>query len=224
MVQPNRSIQHLMGMKSTRMLQLVAVASVLVVATAAGIALAFNRPHTTVSTVAAIRNLASASPSTAAVASPGTVETAVPVVNLPGFVCGSSSLSAQSPPITAFINAVRTGSHTGYDRFVVQFGSGQPSSIIVRPQTSSSFINSPRGDTVTLAGTVGIDVLIRGADAHTSYAGPYSFKPNGPALVELRQLEDFEGQVQWGMGLASSSCYRSFMLVNPTRLVIDVQA
>jgi hypothetical protein len=213
-----------MGMKSTRTLQLVVVASLLVVATAAGIALAFNRPHTTVSTVASLRSLPSASPSSSAVASPAGVDTALPVANLAGFVCGSSSLSGQASPTTAFIDAVRTGSHTGYDRFVVQFGNGQPSSILVRPQPNTSFINSPRGDMVSLAGMVGIDVLIRGADAHTSYAGPYSFKPNGPALVELRRLEDFEGQVQWGMGLARSSCYRSFILANPTRLVIDVQA
>ncbi len=213
-----------MGMRNTRTLQLFVVASALVVATSAGMAFALSRPHETVSTVAAVRNLPSASPSVAAAASPATVATALPVVNLPVFVCGSSSLSAQSSPPVAFINAVRTGSHTGYDRLVLQFGNGQPSSILVRPQSNSSFINSPRGDTVTLAGAVGIDVLIRGADAHTSYAGPYSFKPNGPALVELRRLEDFEGQVQWGMGLAKSSCYRSFVLANPTRLVIDVQA
>jgi hypothetical protein len=211
-------------MKHTRTLQLVVVASVLVVATAVGIVLAFNRPHATVSTVAAVRNLPSASPSTAAAASPANVGTALPVVNLPGFVCGSSSLSAQSSPTTAFINAVRTGSHSGYDRLVIQFGNGQPYSILVRPQSNTSFVNSPRGDTVTLGGAVGIGVLIHGADAHTTYAGPYSFKPNGPALIELRRLEDFEGQVQWGLGLAKSSCYRSFILANPTRLVIDVQA
>jgi hypothetical protein len=211
-------------MKSSRTLQLVVVASLLVVATAAGIAFALNRPHTTVSTVAAVRNLPAASPSTAAAASPASVETAVPVVNLPAFVCASSSLSAQSSPQTAFIDAVRTGSHTGYDRLVIQFGNGQPATILVRPQSNTSFVNSPRGDTVVLGGAVGIDVLIRGADAHTSYGGPYSLKPNGPALVELRRVEDFEGQVQWGLGLAKSSCYRSFVLANPTRLVVDVQS
>jgi len=142
---------------------------------------------------------------------------------LAAFSCGSSTLSAQSSPVTAFINGVRTGSHLGYDRVVIQFGNGQPSSVSLQPQTGTTFTNSPRGDAVTLSGHAGLRVLIRGADAHTSYAGPYDFKTNGPALMELRRLEDFEGQVQWGLGLARSACHRSFILTNPTRLVIDIQ-
>ena len=37
------------------------------------------------------------------------------------------------------------------------------------------------------------------------------------------QMEDFEGVVQWGLGLSKLACYRAFFLTNPTRLVIDVQ-
>jgi hypothetical protein len=36
-------------------------------------------------------------------------------------------------------------------------------------------------------------------------------------------MEDFEGVVQWGLGLSKSACYRAFFLTNPTRLVIDIQ-
>jgi hypothetical protein len=61
------------------------------------------------------------------------------------------------------------------------------------------------------------------ADAHTSYSGPNSLEPNGPALVEVRRIEDFEGYVGLGLGLTQPSCYRAFMLTSPTRLVIDVQ-
>jgi hypothetical protein len=76
---------------------------------------------------------------------------------------------------------------------------------------------------VTLAGAAGLLVVIRGADAHTSCVGPASFRPNGPALLEVRRVEDFEGYVGFAMGLARPSCYRAFTLTTPARLVIDVQ-
>jgi len=40
-------------------------------------------------------------------------------------------------------------------------------------------------------------------------------------LLESQQVEDFEGYVQWGLGLSRSACYRAFVLQSPDRLVID---
>jgi hypothetical protein len=124
----------------------------------------------------------------------------------------------------AFINAVRTGTHSGYDRLTIEFTNGQPSSIELRPQSGTTFGTSPKGDQVSLAGQNGILVIIHGADLHTSYIGPTDIKTGYSALVEVRQLEDFEGVVQLGLGLSGATCYRAFILTNPTRLVIDVQA
>ncbi len=36
-------------------------------------------------------------------------------------------------------------------------------------------------------------------------------------------IEDFEGQVMLGLGVAGSNCYRAFILSNPVRLVVDIQ-
>jgi hypothetical protein len=144
-------------------------------------------------------------------------------VALDTFVCGSSAFSSKSAPLTAFINGVRTGAHSGYDRLTIQFGNGQPNSISIRPQSGTSFTNSPKGDTVILSGQNGLLIVIRGTDAHTSYSGALDFKAVGPSLREVRRLEDFEGQVQWGLGVANNACYRTFILSNPTRLVVDVQ-
>jgi hypothetical protein len=41
-------------------------------------------------------------------------------------------------------------------------------------------------------------------------------------LAEVRLLQNFEGVVQWGLGLNHQSCKRIFTLSSPTRLVIDV--
>ena len=76
---------------------------------------------------------------------------------------------------------------------------------------------------MTLAGNAGILVTMHGADAHTAYSGPIDFKTGYPVLVEARQVQDFEGTVQWGLGLSKAACYRTFTLSNPMRLVIDIQ-
>ncbi len=171
--------------------------------------------------------LPSASPSARVSESPSATPTPVqtpPDSSLPPFVCDSStSIVSQNAALSAYIDAVRTGTHTGYDRITIEFQNGQPGSVELRPQSSSTFTNSPRGDNVTLAGSAGLLVVIQGADEHTAYSGSTDFKTNYPVLLEARQMEDFEGVVQWGLGLSKSACYRAFFLANPGRLVIDIQ-
>jgi hypothetical protein len=127
-------------------------------------------------------------------------------------------------PAVAFIDALRTGTHPGYDRLTVEFKNGQASSSELRTQSGTTFTNSPRGDQVTLAGSNGILVVIHGADLHTSYTGSTDIETGYAALVEIRKVEDFEGVVQLALGVSGATCYRAFLLTNPDRLVIDIQA
>ena len=85
-------------------------------------------------------------------------------------------------------------------------------------------MTSPKGDQVTLAGKNGILVVVHGADLHTAYSGSTDIKTGYATLVEVRQVEDFEGVVQLALGVSGATCYRAFILTNPTRLVIDIQA
>jgi hypothetical protein len=122
---------------------------------------------------------------------------------------------------------MRTGTHPGYDRVTIEFKNGLPTSVELRPQNSSTFTLSPSNQTVTLAGTNGILVIIKGADGHTMYSGWRDMKTNYAGLAEVRVLEDFEGQVSLGLGLNVSPCYAPFtltsaILVNPARVVIDI--
>jgi hypothetical protein len=167
----------------------------------------------------------SPSPSAPASPNPSPTITPTPDSTLPPFVCASSApITSTQAPAVAFISAVRTGTHPGYDRLTIEFNNGQPTSIELRPQSGTTFTNSPRGDQVTLMGQNGILVIIHGSDMHTAYSGSTDIKTGYSALVEVRQVEDFEGVVQLGLGLSGTTCYRAFILTNPTRLVIDVQA
>ena len=84
------------------------------------------------------------------------------------------------------IDAVRTGTHTGYDRLTIEFQAGQPASIEVRPQTGATFITDPKGEQVKLAGQDGILVLIHGADSHTAYGGSTDIKTGFSGLLEVQ--------------------------------------
>jgi hypothetical protein len=143
----------------------------------------------------------------------------------PKYICGvSTGFVGQAPPPSAFIDAVRTGTHAGYDRLTIEFQNGQPLSIEVGPNKSGTkFVTDPRGESVTLLGTVGLKVVIHTSDAHTAYSGATDLKTGYAGLREVRQLGDYEGYVSFGLGLASPGCYSATILTNPTRLVIDIQ-
>ena len=140
------------------------------------------------------------------------------------FVCGSSTaFTAQQAPQSAYVDAVRTGAHPGYDRLTIEFQNGQPQTIQLKPQPNTAFTRDGIGDTVTLAGNDGLLVTIFSGDAHTAYSGPTDIKTGYAGLLEVRVVGDYEGYVHVGMGLAMPACYRAVILDNPTRLVIDIQ-
>jgi len=150
--------------------------------------------------------------------------TQTPADNLPAFVCaGPVSLAGTSSPTVAFVDAVRTGTHPGYDRVTIEFNNGEPANVDMSPHDGTTFTQGASGQQVTLQGSTGLLVIIHGSDEHTAYTGSTDIKTGYSMLLELRQVEDFEGTVQWGLGLSKSACYRAFYLTNPARLVIDIQ-
>lgn len=163
------------------------------------------------------------SPSPVPFPSPSPSPTASPLA----CVVGPTTLTNQVAPPLAFIDAVRTGSNTGYagyDRLVLEFKDATTGTIRLVPQTNTKFVTDAQGKTVILAGKYGLLVKIDGADNHTDYTGPTDFKtPAYPGIKEVREIGDFEGKVQWGVGLSSSACYKATIMTSPTRLVIDIR-
>jgi hypothetical protein len=210
----------------TRPYRIVGVAAVLMAAVAAGLlfATAANRPQPTGSVPAG----ALTSPAPSSGTSPGSLPAPVSAETLAAtqatFTCTSSTIIAKGAPATSFVDALRTGSHPGYDRLTVELKNGQPGTISIRPQAGTTFNQSPSGMPVKVAGQHGILVTINGADAHTAYAGTRDIKTSFLGLAEVRVIEDFEGQVALGLGVSPSACYRAFVLSNPVRLVIDVKS
>jgi hypothetical protein len=202
------------------------LAAALMAALLVGVFLLANNPlnrHQPVVPLAPVTS-PSASPATSPASPPSAVPSASPVASLPPFVCTSSaSITGQGAPLSAYIDRVQTGTHAGYDRLTIEFNNGQPANIDVTPQSGTTFTQGGSGQTVTLVGQSGILVSIHSADAHTAFSGQTDFLTGYSVMVEVRQVEDFEGYVQFGIGLSNTACYRAFILTNPVRLVIDIQ-
>jgi hypothetical protein len=122
--------------------------------------------------------------------------------------------------------AIRTGSHDGYDRVVLEFRNDLPSWRVgyVDEVTSES------GATVPLEGAASLFVQVDPAWAHdqntppyeATYTGPRSLTPGYPTLRQVRWVDEFEGHLTFGLGLARRVGFRVVELGRPSRLAIDV--
>lgn len=140
-----------------------------------------------------------------------------------GFACagthGGVTAAADWPPEGPRVVAVRVGAHEGFDRIVFEFSGTVPSYTISRQSTS--FRLDPAGGSVTVKGTRGLLVTIKPED-WLSYRGPQRFQAGLPFLREARMVQNFEGIMQWGLGVAGTPCLRVTTLSSPPRLVVDV--
>lgn len=151
---------------------------------------------------------------------PSSTPTASPLV----CVADPMTMTNETAPPLAFIDAVRTGTHVGYDRLTIEFKDATTGTIKITPQANPKFILDGSGKPVTLAGKYGLLIKITGADNHTAYTGATDFKtPTYPGILEVREIGDYEGTVQWAVGLSTPACYQAQMMASPTRLVIDIR-
>ena len=122
--------------------------------------------------------------------------------------------------------AIRTGSHDGYDRVVLEFRNDLPSWRVgyVDEVTSES------GATVPLEGAASLFVQVDPAWGHdqntppheATYTGPRSLTPGYPTLRQVRWVDEFEGHLTFGVGLQRRVGFRVLELRGPPRLAIDV--
>jgi hypothetical protein len=158
---------------------------------------------------------------------PGPLPTPTPAPSVFPFVCesGPKTITNQATQPVELIDAVRTGKRQGADRITIEFKGGTAGTTVdIIPQANAKFVTDGSGATVTLTGRYGLLIRINGADNHTAFSGSTDLKtPNFPEIREARKVGDFEGVVQWGVGLTIGACYQTTILANPTRLVIDIR-
>jgi hypothetical protein len=165
-----------------------------------------------------------APPGSAATTGPGTATTTATEGWTTATKAGTNN--PKVPEDMPMLVAIRTGSHDGYDRVVLEFRNDLPSWRVgyVDQVTSES------GATVPLEGEAWLFVQVDPAWAHdqntppyeATYTGPRLLTPDYPMLRQVRWVDEFEGHLTFGLGLARRAGFRVLELREPSRLAIDV--
>jgi hypothetical protein len=121
---------------------------------------------------------------------------------------------------------IRTGGHECFERVVLELGgSGELPGFQVLYEPDP-ILDSPRGEPVEVAGdaTLVLSVGVWMPDIEgNGYQGPREFVPNNVVNIrELQQIENFEGQNAWAIGLDRQRDFTVSTLTEPFRIVIDI--
>ena len=128
------------------------------------------------------------------------------------------------PP--ALLRAVETDSGPGYDRVVFEFAGDSV------PGYHVEYVTAPvrrcgSGDPVALAGAGRLVVRFEPARAHDERGNPSPVQRERatglPAVKDMKLVCDFEGQVEWVLGVAAAAPYRVSETTAPARLVVDIR-
>ncbi|MBM7502788.1 hypothetical protein ACFPER_04860 [Agromyces aurantiacus] len=122
---------------------------------------------------------------------------------------------------------IRTGSHPPcFERVVIEFaGTGDAPGYRVEYR-SDPILDEPRGEPVEVAGdatlVVTAEVWMPNPEGD-GYDGPRELTPTTvETILELQQIENFEGMTSWAVGLDRERPFTVTRLENPARLVVDI--
>lgn len=124
------------------------------------------------------------------------------------------------------LESVRTARNDGFDRLVFEFERGRV------PGYRIEYVEQPvrqcgSGQPVQLRGDAWLRVRLEPSQAHDDRGRPTvqdrARSADLPLVRELRLICDYEGQVEWVLGLASPNPFRVTQLNSPARLVVDVR-
>jgi len=132
------------------------------------------------------------------------------------------------PAETAILVEVRVGVHPeegGWERIVFEFDGTQ------LPPAVVGYVSDPAqcgsGQPIDIEGEMVLGVLLRDTQAHDDNGqvtvNVLEFDGPGNTIIEGVQGCDFEGHVDWFLGLKGEQNFKIVTLQNPTRLVVDIK-
>lgn len=141
---------------------------------------------------------------------------------------GTTGVTERKPTADGakMLSAVRYAGHEGFDRIVFEFSEGKfPGYKIEYPTGPAEECGS--GDVVKLTGESVLTVHFMPLAAHTDEGEPTigwrEVSPKLTMISEVKRVCDFEGEVEFAIGLSKKTEYRVAELSDPMRLVIDIK-
>jgi hypothetical protein len=115
------------------------------------------------------------------------------------------------------------GEHEGFVRIVFTFSNLVPGYSVAPAEPP--FIQDGSGEEVEVRGDghLAVRLTARAHDDEGKSSAPVAIASNG-ALQEVRRIGDFEGVVNYVIGLDHARPFKVFTLKSPARLVIDIQS
>jgi hypothetical protein len=148
----------------------------------------------------------------------------------PEFTCDDSQRAETNVGETdpGKVTNVRIGAHADFDRIVFDLEHGTASANVeVRKNPGMRFIGEERRrdgrQGPDVEGSAALHVRIFTADVPAESA-PKELKPQSTKAVRhVRSFSAFEGDLEYLIGLERASCFRTFFLTGPERVVVDVK-
>jgi hypothetical protein len=92
------------------------------------------------------------------------------------------------------------------DSLTLTFTNGTPPFQVIT-QSNAVFHKIPSGDPIGLTGTFGALIVLTGFRGdQANFSGPKMLTSNGPLLLQVAEVGDFEGSVNWAVGLSDTAC------------------
>lgn len=134
--------------------------------------------------------------------------------------------ATSTPMHPAVLRAVTASREAGFDRLVFEFqGDGVPGYQVEYATQPIRACGS--GDTVSLDGSRRLSVRFEPAQAHDTLGhgtlARRALAPRLPQVQELKLVCDFEGQVEWAIGVAARRPFRLLEDSQPPRVIVDVR-
>jgi hypothetical protein len=141
---------------------------------------------------------------------------------------GTLAPAEKEPPLSpsiATLATVRSSPHPGFDRMVFEFKEGLPGYEVRYLDETARQCGS--GEEVRTDGAGQILVRLHTAQAHTEDGKATVAERDRalglPAIRQAKLMCDFEGYVDWVLGVAERKPFRVMELSEPARLIVDVR-